>query len=64
MKINFDTIHVFNWDNLYYIELENEVGIEAFKKLCDNQEASLLVESRNHQVQNRLPFDFFRMFVC
>lgn len=42
MKIDFSTIHVFNWDNLYYIELENEVGIESFKKLCDNQEASLM----------------------
>jgi len=41
MTIDFSTIHTFDWDTLYYIERENEVGIEAFRTLCENQETSL-----------------------
>ncbi|MBE5322170.1 hypothetical protein IM793_23660 [Pedobacter sp. MR2016-19] len=41
MKIDFSKIYLFTWEDLYYTEVENEIGIEAFKKLCANQENSL-----------------------
>ncbi|RZK02306.1 MAG: hypothetical protein EOO46_18645 [Flavobacterium sp.] len=41
MKIDFSKIYLFTWEDLYYTEVENEIGIEAFNKLCSNQEESL-----------------------
>jgi hypothetical protein len=41
MKIDFSKIYLFTWEDLYYTEVENEIGIEAFKRLCANQENSL-----------------------
>ena len=37
-----NNIIIYKWDELYYIELENEIGVDAFKKLITNQEESLL----------------------
>lgn len=39
----FSTAHikVLNWPDLYYIEMETEVGLNALQKLCLNQEAAL-----------------------
>ena len=42
MNFNFDKAVVFDWGELYYIKLENEIGIEAFKLLNSNQENALL----------------------
>lgn len=41
MKLDFSNIHVFEWDELHFIELETEMGIYAFKILISNQEDSL-----------------------
>ncbi len=40
--IDFGAIYLFTWENLYYAEVENELGVKALKKLCENQEDSLL----------------------
>lgn len=40
-KINFNNIHLFKWGELYYIEMENELVIDAIRKLNINQEKSL-----------------------
>src|SRR5690606_5256063 len=42
MKFDLSKIYEFNWGELYYTELENELGIDAFRKLNTNQEQSLL----------------------
>jgi len=46
MVIDFSKIYSFTWENLYLSELENEIGIEAFKKLNKNQEESLKITQK------------------
>jgi hypothetical protein len=43
MTIDFSNIYLFTWEDLNYTEVENEIGVEAFKKLCTNQESSLKI---------------------
>jgi hypothetical protein len=46
MIIDFSKIYLFTWEDLYLSELENEIGIEAFKKLNVNQEQSLIITQK------------------
>jgi len=46
MKIDFGNIYLFTWEDLYPTEVWNELGIEAFRKLCANQEGSLKTTER------------------
>jgi len=49
MKIDFKNVYSFDWQDLFYIELENDIGIEAFKKLIVNQEQSFLSSKKEFE---------------
>lgn len=42
MKFDFSNIYLYNWEALYAIEMEVQLGIGALRKLMDNQERSLV----------------------
>lgn len=42
MKFDFSDAHLFSWQELYYAEMENEIGLSAFRILNKNQEQALI----------------------
>ena len=41
MKFDLSKIYLYEWEKLWYSELDNEIGVDAFRKLNSNQEESL-----------------------
>jgi hypothetical protein len=46
MKIDLNNIHLFDWGELYYVELETEIGLDSLQVLNVSQEKTLINQSK------------------
>ncbi|RZJ91662.1 MAG: hypothetical protein EOO20_04505 [Chryseobacterium sp.] len=51
MEFDFNSIHLYQWELLYSVDMEAQLGIWALRKLMDNQERSLLEAEEEFSLQ-------------
>lgn len=57
MKFDFSNIHLFEWEELYYTEIENEIGLSAFRILNKNQEEALIETKKEFNRRIKVDLD-------